>query len=130
MPTFNDRIRQLLILSVLIILIYLAVNELHLFLPGLLGALTLYILSRASYFQLVFNRKWKRGTAAIMYVFYYLLLLGLPIFLAVTLIGPKVNAFLNDPANMLMSVKKAILDVQQKVGVQFVSEESLSNSMN
>jgi Predicted permease len=117
-------------LSVLILMLFLVIRELKLFLPGLLGALTLYILSRGGYFQLVFNRKWKRGNAAMMYIFYYLLLLGLPIFLAITLIGPKVNAFLDDPAAMLANVKSAVLQVQQKLGFQFVSEAQLSNSMN
>jgi predicted PurR-regulated permease PerM len=130
MPNFNDRIRQILILSLLLLLVILAIRELHLFLPGLLGALTLYILSRANYFQLVFNRKWKRGRAALMYVFYYLLLLGLPIFLAITLIGPKINAFLNDPAAMLENVKQAVMQVQQRMGLRFVSEQSLANSID
>lgn len=130
MPTFNDRIRQVLLLSLLILLMILAIRELKIFLPGVLGALTLYILSRASYFQLVFNRKWKRGSAAMMYLFYYLLLLGLPIFLAVTLIGPKVNAFLDDPAAMLASVKQAVMQVQNKMGVNLISEQSLNNSMS
>src|SRR5688572_23521803 len=105
---FNDRIKQLLILSLLLLLIYVVIQELHLFLPGLLGALTLYILSRASYFQLVFNRKWKKGRAAGLFIFYYLLILGLPIFLAVMLISPKVNAFLTDPSAMIDQAKAAI----------------------
>jgi predicted PurR-regulated permease PerM len=130
MPSFNDRIRQLLILAVLVLLLYLVVRELKIFLPGLLGAITLYILSRASYFQLVFNRKWKRGNAALMYVFYYLLILGLPVFLAITLIGPKVNAFLTDPGAMLTKVKEAVLHVQEIVGVKFTSEESLNEALS
>ena len=60
MSNFNDRVKQLLILVLLLLLIHLVIRELKTFLPGLLGALTLYILSRAGYFQLVFNRKWKK----------------------------------------------------------------------
>lgn len=130
MANFNDRIRQVLILSILLLLVILSIRELHLFMPGLLGALTLYILSRASYFQFVFNRKWSRSWTALMYVFYYLLLLGLPIFLAITLIGPKINSFLNDPAAMLENVKSAVMQVQQQLGLRFVSEQSLSNSIS
>ncbi len=130
MPNFNDRIRQLLILSILVTLLFLVLRELKSFLPGILGAITLYILSRASYFQLVFHRKWKRGNAAMMYIMYYLMLLGLPIFLAITLIGPKVNTFLDDPEAMLNNVKAAVMQVQQKLGFSFVSEQSLTNSLN
>lgn len=130
MPSFNDRIRQVLLLGLLILLLILAIRELHAFMPGVLGAITLYILSRGNYFQLVFNRKWKRGNAALMFVFYYLLLLGLPIFFAITLIGPKVNAFLDDPGAMLANVKQAVMQVQEKLGFNVVSEASLNNSMS
>src|SRR5258705_13939612 len=116
MPNLNDRIKQLLLLFILLLLIYLVIKELHLFLPGLLGALTLYILSRASYFQLVFNRKWKKGRAAGLYILYYLFLLGLPIFLAITLISPKINSFLTDPTAMINNVKASVVVMQQKTG--------------
>jgi predicted PurR-regulated permease PerM len=130
MSNFNDRVKQLLILFLLILLLYLVIRELKLFLPGLLGALTLYILSRASYFQLVFNRKWKKGRAAGLFIIYYLLIIGLPIFFAILLISPKINAFLSDPTSMIAQAKASVLTVQQKLGFTFVSAETLDNSLN
>ncbi len=127
--TFNNRIKQVLLLAVLILLIWVVVQELYLFLPGLLGAVTLYILSRANYFQLVYKKKWKKGRAAGLYILYYLFLLGLPVFLAVTLISPKVNAFLSDPTAMIESIKQAVNQVQQKTGITIASEKSLSGSL-
>src|SRR5687768_18242301 len=108
MPTFNNRIKQILLLSLILLLVILVIKELFLFMPGLLGALTLYILSRANYFQLVYNRKWKKGRAAGLFIIYYLLLLGIPIFLSITLISPKVNAFLNDPESMINAAKASV----------------------
>ena len=130
MPSFNDRIKQVLLLIIIILLVYLVIKELYIFLPGLLGALTLYILSRANYFQLVYNRKWKKGRAAGLFIFYYLFLLGLPIFLAVTLITPKINEFLADPNAMIASAKASITTIQEKMGVTLVSEASLTNSLS
>lgn len=130
MPPFNDRIRQILILTLIILLVYLAIKELYVFLPGLLGALTLYILSRANYFQLVYHRKWKKGRAAGLFILYFLLILGIPIYLSVTLISPKVNAFLSDPQAMIDSAKKSVETIQQRLGFDFLSEESLNNSLN
>ncbi len=98
--------------------------------PGILGAITLYILSRGNNFQLVYTRKWKKGRAAGLFVIYYLLLLGLPVFLAITLISPKVNAFLSDPTAMLESVKSAVNEVQTKMGVTIISEKSLAGSFD
>ncbi len=130
MGTFNDRIRQLIVLFILILLVYLVIKELYIFLPGLLGALTLYILSRGQYFQLVYNRKWKKGRAAGLFILYYLLILGIPIFLSITLISPKINAFLQNPDAMLQSAKQSIMTIQENIGFKFFSEDSLDSSLS
>ena len=130
MPSFNNRIKQVLLLSLILLLVILVIRELSLFLPGLLGALTLYILSRSNYFQLIYNRKWKKGWAGLLFIFYYLFLIGLPIFLAVTLISPKINAFLEDPTAMIDSAKNSITTIQQKLGFKFLSEANLTNFLS
>jgi predicted PurR-regulated permease PerM len=130
MPSFNDRIKQVLLLSIIILLIYLVIKELYLFLPGLLGALTLYILSRANYFQIIYNRKWKKGWAAGLFILYYLFLIGLPVFLAVSLISPKINSFLDDPNALINSAKASINTIQQKIGFKLVSENTLQASLS
>ena len=128
--TFNNRIKQVLLLAALILLIWVAIKELFFCMPGLLGAVTLYILSRANYFQLVYKKKWKKGRAAGLFLFYYLLLLGIPIYLAITLISPKINAVLNDPTVTIDSIKHAVLEVQDKIGIEFTSQQALSDSLN
>jgi predicted PurR-regulated permease PerM len=129
MPSFNSRIRQVLLLGIIILLLILIIKELYVFLPGLLGAFTLYILSRENYFQLVYNKKWKRGWAAMLFVFYYLLLIGLPVFLAIVLISPKINAFLSDPQAMVESAKQSVALVQSKIGYKIFSEDSLAQAV-
>lgn len=127
--TFNDRIKQILLVIILILLVWISLKELYIFLPGILGAITLYILSRGSYFQLVYNKKWKRGRAAGLYILYYLFLLGLPVFLAITLISPKVNELLNDPTTAMNSIKQAVEQIQQRFNVEIFSERSLNTSL-
>lgn len=130
MPTFNDRIKQVLLLSIVILLVYLVIRELYIFLPGLLGALTLYILSRANYFRLVYHRKWRKGWSAGLFIIYYLLLIGMPVFLAVTLISPKINTFLANPTEMINAAKHSITTIQEKIGFTVVSEATLTNSLS
>ncbi|MGK2863764.1 MAG: AI-2E family transporter [Chitinophagaceae bacterium] len=130
MASFNNRIKQVLLLSLILLLVIVVIKELSIFLPGLLGALTLYILSRSNYFQIVYNRKWKKGRAAGFFILYYLFLIGLPIFLAVTLISPKVNTFLNDPEAIINSIKVSINTIQQRIGYKFFSENTLTNSLS
>ena len=128
--TFNNRIKQVLLLAILILLLWMSIQELYLFLPGILGAVTLYILSRANYFQLVHKKKWKKGRAAGLYILYYLFLLGLPVFLAITLISPKINEFLSNPTATIEGIKQAVNQVQQKTGIVIASEKSLSGSLD
>ncbi|TAL43756.1 MAG: AI-2E family transporter [Chitinophagaceae bacterium] len=129
MTSFNNQIKQVLILSLLIIMIFLAIRELYVFLPGLLGALTFYILSRGSYFQLIYHRKWKKGWSAGLFMLGHMLILGIIIFITVVLLGPKVSRFLDDPALMISKANAAIIEVQQKTGLTFITESSLSDSL-
>jgi len=130
MPSFNNRIKQVLLLSVILLLVYLVIKELYLFLPGVLGAVTLYILSRANYFQLIYHRKWRKGWTAGLFILYYLVLIGLPVFLAVTLISPKINSFLADPNATINAAKSSINTIQQQLGFTVVSESSLTSSLS
>ncbi len=127
MLSFNHKIKQLLILSLLIAMILLVIRQLHVFLPGLLGALTLYILSRGSYYQLVYHRKWKKGLAAWFFLLGYMLLIGMTLYATVILLMPKIQLFLNDPAYMIANAHTAIESVQRKWGVKIISQSSISD---
>lgn len=123
----NSQLKQVMILFLLLLMVYLSIKELYVFFPGLLGALTLYILSRNSYFQLIYHRKWKKGRTAGLYLFGYFLLLALLIYITFILLEKKVHPFLNDPAFMLTKAKNAIYDVQQQTGITFISEDTMSD---
>lgn len=126
-PSFNNQIKQVMILALLLLLIFIALKELYVFLPGLLGALTLYILSRGSYFQLVYHRKWRKGWTAGMFMLGFMIMLGLLIYFTVVLLEKQVEPFFNNPASSLSQAKQAIIDVQEKTGVVMVSDESLAD---
>ena len=127
MPSFNNQIKQVMTLLVLLLLIFLVVKELYIFLPGLLGALTLYILSRGSYFQLVYHRKWRKGWTAGLYLLSYFLLLALLVYATIALLEKQVHPFLNDPVSVLDKAKVAIDDMQQRTGFTLVTEETMNN---
>lgn len=127
MPGFNNQIKQVMMLLLLLLLIILVVKELYVFFPGLLGALTLYILSRGSYFQLIYNHKWKKGRTAWLYLLGYFALVALLLYFTFILLEKKVHPFLSDPGAALNQAKQAIHEVQEKTGFTFVSEETLAN---
>lgn len=127
MLSFNYKIKQLLILTLLIGMLVIAVRELYLFLPGLLGALTLYIISRGSYFQLVFHRKWRKGWTAGLFLLGYTVIIGLIIYLTIALLMPKIYHFLDNPQLMMEKVNAALADVQHKTGIAFFPEDAISD---
>ncbi len=127
---FNERIKQILILGIILLLIATVISELVSFLPGLLGAVTLYIVSRKKYFDLVYAKKWKKGITALGFIVFYLIVVGVPISIAIILISPKVNAVLENPNQILIVAKQSIDLIQRKTGFNIVSAESISNVVN
>jgi predicted PurR-regulated permease PerM len=79
---------------------------------------------------LFISRKWKKGGAAFLYILYYLLLLGCPIFAAVTLLSPKISSVLSDPTAVINNIKQAVMQIQARAGISIVTEKSLSNSLD
>lgn len=130
MPGFNSQIKQLLILALLIGLVFLALKELRVFFPGLLGALTLYILSRGSYFQLVYHHKWKKNWAAALFLFGYTAILILLVYTIVIMLEPKIDKFLQDPNLFISTAKDAISEFEKRTGFSFFSESSLSDLLS
>jgi predicted PurR-regulated permease PerM len=127
---FNSRLKQVLFLILLIALATVIINQLSGYLPGLLGAVAFYILSRENYFQLIYKRKWKKGRAAGIFIIYYLLLIGLPLYLAAILLSPKIGAFVSNPSAILNTINSVLTVVQHKIGFTISSESSISNAVN
>ena len=123
--SFNNQIKQVMILVILILMVFLSVRELYVFFPGLLGALTLYIISRNSYLQLVYHRKWNKSGTALLYLLVYFLLLALLVWFTFILVEKQVHPFLNDPVNTLNQVKEAIDKAQSKTGFSIISGDTL-----
>lgn len=129
MTVFNARVKQLLILALIILLLVSILHALRIFIPGILGAITLYILSRENYFDIVYKRKWRKGWSAMLFLFYYLLILGVPIYFAVSLISPKLDAILSDPTGTMNTVQQAINSFQEKLDINIVNEKTVKEYM-
>jgi predicted PurR-regulated permease PerM len=96
------------------------------FIPGILGALTLYILSREKYFQLVYHRKWRKGWTAGIFILFYLVILGVPVYLSILLISPKINEYISHPNIYLDLAEKSMANLQAKTGIDFFSPSHLT----
>jgi predicted PurR-regulated permease PerM len=125
---FNDRIRQVLVLALILLIAALLIKQLFVFLPGILGALTLYILSRSYYFKLIFSKKWRKGWTALLFILFYIAIIALPIYLTVTLVSPKVNELLRNQDKVVASVQSVADAIAAKTGTQILSPDNIKTA--
>jgi predicted PurR-regulated permease PerM len=119
MMDFHERITRLLILLLILFLVVLSVLQMRVFLPGLLGAVTLYILSRRSYFRFVYQRKWRKGLTALLFVISYLVLLGIPVMLMIKMIMPKLQALAENPEVWIKKITAMTEQLNNSTGIQW-----------
>lgn len=122
---FNNRLRQIILLLVIILLAVLLLKQLYVFLPGFLGALTLYILMRETYFNLTLKQKWNKTITAFLFIIVSLVVIALPLYFTITLLTEKISAILSDPVEIMKGAKivgQKIFDIS---GVQLLTDENL-----
>lgn len=122
--SFNDRLRQLLLMALIILLGFILIGELYLFLPGLMGGVTVYIICRASYFRLIYQRKWKKGWTALLFIFISLVIIAIPFYMAVKMISPKINEVINNQDTLITGLKDFSAKFEKSSGFQLLSDEN------
>lgn len=129
MNTFNNHLRQIILLGIIILIGILIVNHFFIFLPGVLGSVTLYILSKKSYFNLVEKRKWKKSWTALLYILIYTILICLPVYLAAVILVPKLIALFNNPVPLVVAVKGFSEKIQDSTGIELFNADNLQLAM-
>ncbi|MDE3212651.1 MAG: AI-2E family transporter [Bacteroidota bacterium] len=128
MSAFNNQLRQIILLAVILSLGLLILKHFFTFFPGVLGALTLYILSRKSYQRLVGVKKWPKGGTAFLYMLGYLILIGLPIYAAILLLTPRLVHLFNNPVQITIAAQSFAQRVHEALGVELFSGDALQNT--
>jgi predicted PurR-regulated permease PerM len=121
MAQFNNRIRQIILLIIILLIGFLIVKELYGFLPGFLGAVTFYIIGRNSYFKLTEVKKWRKSLTALLYILGFLVLIGLPMYQAVRLVVPEVNAVFGHSHELMTGLNAVMEKVKEVVGIELFS---------
>jgi len=125
MVSFNNRLRQVTLLAIIVVIAILLIQHFYIFIPGALGAITLYILSREFYFKLVEKRKWRPGWTAFLFIIFYLVVIGLPVYFAFVLVGPKLTALFNNPVEIMVALKTFSLKIQEATGFEPFSADNV-----
>lgn len=85
----TNGLKQITLLILIALTGIVLIWQLQYFIPGFLGAVTLYILLRQYFFNLTIKRKWKKWLAAILLIFTCVIVFVIPVWLLVQLLMPK-----------------------------------------
>jgi predicted PurR-regulated permease PerM len=108
---FNTRLRQVMLLALIILMGVLLISTLYVFLPGLLGGVTLYILARKYYFRLTVSKKWRKGLTALLFIIVLIVAIAIPLYLSVMVISPKIT--------WLIDNQKIVADILESISQKF-----------
>ena len=75
----NEHVKQVFFLIIICIIGYVLYSQLQEFLPALLGAITIYILTRKLFFYLTVNKKWHKSLTATLIIVASLFVIIVPI---------------------------------------------------
>jgi predicted PurR-regulated permease PerM len=127
--TFNKKLIQVIVLVLTICLGILLFKQLYVFLPGILGGLTLFILSRGLFFKLVYDRKWKKGPTALLFVFAFIIIFAIPIYFSAALITPKINQVVANQNNIVATMQTVAAKLSEKFDTEILSPENIKTAV-
>lgn len=111
-------------LAVILLMISLILYNLSDFLPSLLGAVTLYIISRSFNFHLIEKRKWKPWMAAITIILISLFVIIIPSYLIIDLLVQKIGNAQQYAEQFNGFIDKVSQYIQSKLDIDILSKEN------
>lgn len=122
--TFNNRLRQLILIGIILFLTILFVMQLSIFLPGLLGGITLYILTRKWYQTLIQQKKWYKGLTALLFIIGSLVIISIPVYFSFIMVSPKINALLNSQDEVMQGLQIFSDKIEADIGIKLFTDEN------
>lgn len=125
--TFTERFRQVVFFSILMALGIVIFIQVKFLVPGVLGAITLYVLNRKFLFNLFYIQKWNRYVATVLLMIIDAVVLLIPFGLATLFVVPKLQNFTSNANDLFMGIKEIIHRIDELTGIQLLSKDSLKN---
>lgn len=90
----------MLIIIIILISILVFKNLLY-YLPGFLGAITLYIVFRTWYFKLTEGRRWNKSLTSILFIILSVIFIVLPVWAIIDYMVPQITSFLSNKEEII-----------------------------
>ncbi len=122
----QNRIRQIFFIVIIVLLGLLLFLELYIFLPALLGAVTLYIVMRKWMFYLTIKKRWRKGWTAALLMFLSLIVILLPIAVLVNMLSSKITFAIQHSNELVSALKTVVTDIEQQFDIEIASDENIN----
>ena len=131
MPTtFNNHLRQILLLALIIILGILMVSQLNIFLPGLLGGITLYIISRRWFQYLTIVKKWRKSGTAFLFILCSIIVIAIPVYISILMVSPKIDSLLDNQQEVMKGLQVFSAKIEKSTGIKLLTDENTKSLTN
>jgi len=121
---FNNRLRQIILLLIIAFLVISLSTQLFTFLPGFLGAITLFILTRKWYQKLTDQKKWKKGLTAMLFILGCIVVISIPVYFSVKMVSPKINSLLNNQHEVMQGLQIFSDKIEAYSGMKIFTDEN------
>lgn len=98
----NNSINQIMLIIIIVLILILVFSNLLYYLPGFLGAITLYILYRKSYFHLTEVRRWNKSLTSIFFIVLSVIFIVLPLWALIDYLVVQLNSFLGNRDEIIL----------------------------
>lgn len=110
----SNNLKQYGLLAAIILLIWVLGRQLFLFIPSMLGAVTLYILMRQWFFRLTVVRNWKKWLTATVFIIGAIVVFVLPFFFLAQAVIPKFTSFFSNSDQFSSGLQTIVGQINQK----------------
>jgi len=127
----NNSINQIMLIIIIILVCILIFTNLSYYLPGFLGAMTLYILFRNVFFRLTEEKKWNKPLVSLLFILITVIFIVFPAWGLISYITPQLTNLVGDKNDIVKnfnSIKNYVESVPILKSVD-LSEEALLNAL-
>ncbi|MBL7781005.1 MAG: AI-2E family transporter [Saprospiraceae bacterium] len=118
-------IRQILLLLLIALIFSVLFWNLQFFIPAVLGAYTLYILTRSPLFYLIERRGWNKTLATVVLMALSFLIIMLPMFWVFKMLEGHVLNLLNNSDSLFANAQRVIGAIEAKYGVEIMTPDNV-----
>ncbi len=121
----NDRLKQFFFIVIILLIGGVLFWKLSVFIPALLGALTLYVIMRPAVVFLVFKKGWRKWIVALLLILLSLIVLVVPMFFIGNMMTEKISYAIKNSGQIIDSLKNVIGELKTFTKIDLLSAQSM-----